>query len=63
MDYTKSQCLTFVSEKDMNGFLRSGEVGHLISIVPKMSHFVIFYIPKGEIKIEIAQTETKQKKK
>jgi hypothetical protein len=63
MDYTKSQCLTFVSEKDANEFLRSGRVGYLISIVPKMSHFVVFFIPKDEIKIEMAQTEVKQKKK
>lgn len=49
MDLTKSKCKTFQSEKDLNDFIASGVIGHLIAILPKMSHFVIFYISKEDM--------------
>ena len=54
----KSEFKTFSSEKDLNAFLRTGEVGEIIAIVPKMSHFVIFYLPK---EVETKTLKTKKK--
>jgi hypothetical protein len=50
----KSEVKTFSSEKELNSFLRSGVVSEIIALIPKMTHFVIFYIP---VEIQVKKTK------
>ena len=59
-DYSTSEVKTFTSERDLNDFLRSGSVGEIIAIVPKVTYFVIFYTPKSA---EVTIKKTKKGEK
>jgi hypothetical protein len=52
LKFSKSEVKLFYSEKELNDFIRSGAIDEIISIVPKMTHFVIFYLPKEGINLQ-----------
>lgn len=61
--YTESKVKTFATEKEVNVFLQSGEVGHVIGLhLRRNESFVLFYLPYVEPVTEEKTEEKKLKK-
>ena len=58
--YTESKVKVFATEKDVNAFLQSGEVGHVIGLhLRRNESFVMFYLPYVE---PVTEEKTEDKK-
>lgn len=62
--YANTEMKVFASEKDVNAFLKSGEVGQIVGLyLKKNESFVLFYLrdePVVEIKKEAPKKELRK---